>query len=123
MYVFKIEDPNEGLAEVLRALRKEGLEDTSRNGPVLRFPRPVCLHYPNPRQRILSSEVRDANPVFHLFETIWMFAGMNEIAPLLLYNPGMAQYSDDGTMLRGTAYGHRWRNHRWGDQLEKLSPC
>ncbi len=120
MYVFNVTDPNEGLAEVLRALQSEGLHSASRNGPVVRFPRPVCLHYPDPLQRMLSSAVRDVNPVFHLFETMWMFAGMQELKPLLLYNAGMAQYSDDGENLRGTAYGHRWRGYaQWGDQLSK----
>lgn len=121
MYVFKIEDPNEGLAEVLGALRRNGLTDSSRNGPVIRFDRPVCLHYPDPRRRLLSSPVRDCNVVFHLFETMWMFAGLCELEPLLLYNPGMAQYSDDERNLRGTAYGYRWRAHKdWGDQICKV---
>lgn len=121
MYVFNIEDPNEGLAMVIRALQEEGIVDQSRNGPVVRFPRPVCLHYTDPRRRLLSSPVRDGNVVFHLFETMWMFAGMCELEPLLLYNPGMAQYSDDERNLRGTAYGHRWRAYKdWGDQILKV---
>lgn len=121
MYVFNIEDPNEGLAQVIRALKTEGITDESRNGPVVRFQRPVCLHYVDPRRRLLSSPVRDGNVVFHLFETMWMFAGMCELQPLLLYNPGMAQYSDDERNLRGTAYGHRWRAYRdWGDQILKV---
>lgn len=122
MHVFEISEPNEGLRTVLRALKSEGLRQDSRNGPVLRFPRPVCLHYTTPQRRLVTSPVRDANPFFHLFETMWMFAGMSEIRPLLTYNPGMAQYSDDGTNLRGTAYGHRWRNYgSWGDQLYKAA--
>lgn len=122
MYTFNITDPNEGLRTVLNALKKEGIESASRNGPVLRFPRPVTLCYLNPRQRLLTSPVRDANHVFHLFETMWMFGGMCELKPLLTYNAGMAQYSDDGDNLRGTAYGHRWRNYypQWGDQILKV---
>ncbi len=118
MRVFKIEQPDTGLREVLSALQEEGFTANSRNGPVLRFAEPVCLAYQNPRCRVLSSPVRDANPFFHLVETMWMFAGMQELDPLLLYNAGMAQYSDDGKNLRGTAYGHRWRSYIWRDQLK-----
>jgi hypothetical protein len=117
MRVFKIDSPDEGLGTVLDALATEGIRTASRNGPVLRFAEPVCLAYQNPQRRVLTSPVRDANPFFHLVETMWMFAGLQELEPLLRYNAGMAQYSDDGTNLRGTAYGHRWRSYTWGDQL------
>lgn len=118
MYTFPIYDPNAGLGSVLRALKNEGITENSRNGPVLRFPKPVCLEYLTPTRRVLNSPIRDANPFFHLFETMWMFAGMDEIQPLLLFNGGMAQYSDDGKKLRGTAYGYRWRT-KWNDQLAR----
>lgn len=119
MFVYEINEPNGGLRDVIEGLRQHGIQQSSRNGPVVRFPRPVCLQYNNPQARLLTSPIRDANHIFHLFETMWMFAGMNELRPLLTYNSGMAQYSDDGLMLRGTAYGHRWRNH-WGDQILKV---
>ena len=122
MFVFEITDPNDGLREVLGSLVENGITQSSRNGPVLRFPRPVCLQYNHPQRRLLTSPIRDANPFFHLFETMWMFAGRAEIQPLLVYNPGMAQYSDDGSKLRGTAYGERWRNYPgWGDQILKAT--
>lgn len=116
MFHFEITDINSGLKHILRQLGEQGITENSRNGPVLRFPRPVCIEYPNPTARVMSWPTRDANPFFHLFETMWMFAGMDEIQPLLLYNQQMAQYSDDGKILRGTAYGKRWRS-TWGDQL------
>lgn len=118
MFHFEIKDPNEGLGTVLESLLKNGIHQDSRNGPVLRFPKPVCLEYVTPQNRVMTSPIRDANPFFHLFETMWMFAGMNELAPLLLFNEQIAQYSDDGKILRGTAYGHRWRE-LWGDQLAR----
>lgn len=121
MFVYEVNEPNSGLRNVIEGLKQHGIKQDSRNGPVVRFPRPTCIQYNKPQARLLTSPIRDANPVFHLFETLWMFAGMNELGPLLMYNSGMAQYSDDGTMLRGTAYGHRWRNHGdWGDQLVKV---
>lgn len=109
-------DPDSGLGTTVELLKEKGHSYDSRNGPVLRFPFPVCLAWRNPRRRLSTSSVRDANPFFHLFETMWMFAGLDTLEPLLLFNKGMAQYSDDGKKLRGTAYGHRWRK-KWGDQL------
>lgn len=116
MYVFKIDDPNVGFGEVLNSLADEGITSESRNGPVIRFPRPVTLHYTNPRRRILDHPIRDANHFFHLFETIWMFAGLRTVAPLDLFNSGMKQYSDDGVNFEA-AYGFRWRKAPF-DQLD-----
>lgn len=116
MYTFVVKDPDQGLRDVIQALREEALFSDSRNGRVARFPRPVCLEYLNPTKRLLTSPVRNSNPFFHLFETMWMFGGLSELKPLLFFNSQMAQYSDDGKSLRGTAYGHRWRV-QWGDQL------
>lgn len=116
MFVFSIDCPNEGLGRVLRSLDQYGIKTDSRNGPVLRFPEPVCLEYPNPRRRILDSPIRDANHVFHFFETMWMFAGLDTVAPLDLFNSGMKQYSDDGIRF-AAAYGHRWRYHFGFDQI------
>lgn len=120
MQSFVITEPNRDFYHVLRTLQQTGIQSPSRNGPVVRFPGPVCLEYVNPRRRLLTDPTRDANPFFHLFETMWMFGGLSELEPLLVYNKEMAQYSDDGKNLRGTAYGHRWRNYQaWGDQLHK----
>lgn len=116
MYTFRIEDPNVGLGTVLDALHTEGMITDSRNGPVSRFPKPVCLEYPNPRRRILDHPIRAANHFFHLFETLWMFAGLDTVAPLDLYNTGMKQYSDDGVTF-AAPYGYRWRKHFGFDQL------
>lgn len=116
MYSFEVDCPNEGLGRVMQALKEDGITSDSRNGPVIRFPKPVCLEYPNPRRRILDHPVRDANHFFHLIETIWMFAGLNTVAPLDLFNEQFKQYSDDGITF-AAPYGHRWRHHFGFDQL------
>jgi hypothetical protein len=116
MFVFEINDPAEGLGRVMRNLKKYGITSNSRNGPVIRFPQPVCLEYPDPRRRVLDHPLRDANHFFHLFETIWMLAGLNTVAPLDPYNSGMKQYSDDGIRF-AAAYGDRWRHHFGFDQI------
>lgn len=120
MYSLTIKDINIGFNEAVHLLKTEGVEEGSRNGPVLRLPAPILIEHKNPMNRYLLSERRDANPFFHMMEFMWMLRGDNRLNPLLMYNPGMAQYSDDGTNLRGTAYGHRWRNHFGFDQLEKI---
>lgn len=121
MYHFVIEDPNQGLREVGEALLRLGAKSASRNGDVIRFTRPTVLEYPTPQRRILDWDVRDANHFFHHFETMWMFAGMDELEPLLLFNSQMAQYSDDGKILRGTAYGKRWFSHFGVDQINMVA--
>jgi hypothetical protein len=119
MYSFEIDCPNEGFGRVMQALKSEGIKTDSRNGPVIRFPKPVCLEYVNPRRRLLDHPVRDANHFFHLFETMWMFAGLDTVAPLNLYNSGMKNYSDDGVTF-AAPYGFRWRRHFHFDQLARV---
>ena len=118
MFEFDIDCPNKGLGRVMKALKEHGIETSSRNGPVRRFPEPVCLQYHDPQRRLLDNPIRDANPFFHLFETMWMFAGHNKVAPLDVYNSGMKQYSDDGITF-AAPYGYRWRK-KWGDQIKRV---
>lgn len=118
MHHFQIYDPTEGLGEVLRELRESAVYTNSRNGRVARFPGPVALEYEFPQRRILEHPVREANHFFHLFESIWMLAGLNTVAPLDPFNSGMKQYSDDGVTF-AAAYGDRWRV-KWGDQISAI---
>lgn len=120
MFSYVINDPNEGLARVTEQLLTHGLKADSRNGPVIRFPAPVMLSYPNPQRRILDWVARDGNHFFHHFETMWMLAGREDVASLEFFNSKIGQYSDDGKILRGTAYGKRWRSHFGFDQLDAV---
>lgn len=61
---------------------------------------------------------RNANPVFHLMEALWMMAGRNDLAFVKQFNQQMAAYSDNGITLRG-AYGYRWRKHFGYDQVQQ----
>lgn len=81
----------------------------SRNGEVIRWRRPVIIEYTNPLERVLFNQARDANCFFHLYESMWMLAGRNDLAPLQYYVSDFGNYSDDGETLNG-AYGHRWRH-------------
>lgn len=103
----------------LRLLLEKGCERPSRNGRVLVMAEPVATVYRWPERRVVMSPVRDANPFFHLFEALWMLAGRNDVALPARYAQRMSEYSDDGVTLAG-AYGHRWRVHFGGDQLEPV---
>lgn len=81
----------------------------SRVGSVLQVLEPVILTYTHPRERVLFNQSRDCNHIFHAFESLWMLAGRNDVAPLAHYNSRMADFSDDGKTFHG-AYGYRWRN-------------
>lgn len=98
-------------------LRHEGVQQDSRNGPVLRAPYPVTTVYERPDERVMLHPGRDANPFFHLYESLWMLAGRNDLAPLTAMVKNMANFSDDGGNTQPGAYGHRWRRHFGRDQL------
>lgn len=87
----------------------ETVRTTSRVGDVLQVQEPCTITYKNPRQRVLFNPARDANPFFHLFESLWMLAGRNDVAPLAYYSSKIKDIaSDDGRTFNG-AYGYRWR--------------
>jgi thymidylate synthase len=85
------------------------VEMPSRYGEVMMVEEPVIVTYEKPCERVLLNRERDANPFFHLYESLWMLAGRNDLAPLAYYNSRMREFSDDGQTLNG-AYGYRWRH-------------
>jgi hypothetical protein len=107
---------NDALAEGLEHLYYSGYKEESRNGPVLVSAEPVCTTYQYPQKRVLMSPMRDANPFFHLMESLWMLAGRCDVAWISQYNQRIASYSDDGKSFHG-AYGYRWRKHFAYDQI------
>ena len=91
----------------------------TRNGPALRIPEPVLTTVKYPRQRVLFHKGRDANPIFHCLEAIWMLAGRRDVEFLQRFNSKIGQYSDDGKNFNA-AYGYRWRRHFGRDQLDEV---
>ena len=89
----------------------------SRNGHTLTVEEPLTLTYERPDQRVLFNVSRDANPFFHLYESLWMLAGRNDVAPLAYYLPKMVEFSDDGKVFNG-AYGYRWRTARFPEDYQ-----
>lgn len=116
MIVIKARNVQQIVPEALRQLEFHGVERDSRNGRVRMFKEPVTSVYERPTERVIFWAERDANPFFHLYESLWMICGRNDVEPLAYYVARMRSFSDDGVTLHG-AYGHRWRVHFGFDQL------
>ena len=119
MKVLEVRNVNEALPLGVRMLVDRGVEEDSRNGKVLVFPSPVTTVYNKPTERVMLYDERDANPFFHLYESLWMLAGQDEVHSVGFFAKNMFNYSDNGETLHG-AYGHRWRERFHVDQLDCL---
>lgn len=119
MIVIKARNVQEILPEALRRLEHDGIERDSRNGRVKMFSEPVTSVYERPTERVIYWAERDANPFFHLYESLWMLAGKETVEPLAFYVARMRTFSDDGVTFHG-AYGYRWRYHFEFDQVATI---
>ena len=109
---FKFRNVNDAFYTLVRRIDNSTVPTVvreSRAGRVRMIEEPVTVTYEQPQECVLFNPARDCNPFFHLFEALWMLAGRNDVAPLLEFNPRMAEFSDNGQTLRG-AYGFRWRH-------------
>lgn len=107
---------NDMYSRLLRLTRQYGERQDSRNGAVLALPGMLSVLVTNPHERVLFDADRNANPTFHLLESLWMLAGRDDVEFVAKYNSNMRNFSDDGVRFNA-AYGHRWRNHFGVDQL------
>ncbi len=124
MIVLKVRNVHEALPKALELLADVGVRRDSRNGPVIVAPEPVATVYEKPWERVIFHDWRDANPFFHLYESLWMLAGRRDVAPLMRYVKRFGEYSDNGIDMNA-AYGFRWRNSRtrWStDAQDDLPP-
>lgn len=119
MIVFNCLNVNDAIANVIPYLLTEGIEEKSRNGDVLVAPEPVVTVYHNPKEHVLFSPTRDANPFFHLMEALWMLNGNNNLDWPMRFNKRFGGYSDDDKVVWG-AYGWRWRKFFGQDQLAMI---
>lgn len=119
MFSFVAEDVSQALQYGIEHLLHDGIEESTRNGPVIAAPGPVCVEYVNPRRRVLFSPTRDANPVFHLMESLWMLSGSWDIEFPVFFSSNYGSFSDDGKTM-WDAYGHRWRHFFGWDQLDEI---
>ena len=119
MRVFTANNSNDMAVKVYTALQDEGVIANSRNGRVLKFEGVVGLCYKEPWHRANFTPGRDANPFFHVAESMWMLAGRDDVEFVSIFNSKMHQYSDDGEVFNA-AYGYRMRQHFGTDQLVKV---
>ncbi len=110
---------NEGLVKILNLLDKNTVERPSRNGNTRSFVEPVCIEYEYPNHNAMLIKSRDANPFFHIMESIWMLAGRNDVAFPATFAKNIAQYSDDGIVFNAP-YGYRLRRNFGIDQLNAV---
>lgn len=129
MIVIEARNAEAALVEACHKIRLHGVVRESRNGKVLAFPCPVTTWYENPRERVVFFPERDANPFFHLLESVWMLAGRDDVATIAPFSSNISEFSDDGVSLNG-AYGKRWRKrfgpsypvgYRNPDQIIRIS--
>jgi len=119
MKVLTARSAEEGLYLGLNLLRAEGVHVGSRNGSTIEYPGPVTTVFKRPERRVVFHPARRANPFFHLFESLWMLGGRNDVEYLTQFVKTMVNYSDDGKTFNG-AYGHRWRTYFGRDQLNDI---
>ena len=79
VHTFTVTNVSEALFVVKQALEADGVEVETRNGKAIEFREPCAIVYNNPRERVLFYPERDANPIFHFMESMWMLAGRNDL--------------------------------------------
>ncbi len=116
MQLINTRNAHQGIPTVLDLIDQIGVVRDSRDGPVIMFPTPSTIVYANPAERVVFWEERDANPFFHLAESIWMLAARRDVKFVEQFVKRMRTFSDDGKNFHA-AYGYRWRKHFKKDQL------
>lgn len=106
--------PDDALKQGITLLQERGQRVESRNGDTLEAPRPCCTEWIFPTDRVSFDPARDANPFFHLFESLWILAGRQDVRFLDIFNKRMKNYSDNGVTFHAP-YGYRIDG-----QLEKV---
>lgn len=114
-----VNNVNEALPIALQVLEQYGNPTSSRGIDTIRSNGPMMTVYRKPRERVLFDQVRDANPFFHLIESLWILAGSNTVGLPCMFLPSLAQFSDDGKTFHG-AYGYRLARAFGIDQLDEV---
>lgn len=118
--IFEAPSSTEMASLVYPVLEEKGVLSESRNGRVKYLPGVTVMTYQQPYIRGNLTPHRDANPFFHVAESMWMLAGRDDLKFLSMFNANMGAYSDDGVRFNA-AYGHRLRHHFGHDQLKEIT--
>lgn len=116
MYDVQATSAADAFHEIMWKMRVVGKTEESRNGPVVVVPGPFHFNLINPTRRVLMCPIRNANPFFHLMETVWILAGDDNIRWLSQFNKRIVEYAN-GDVMKG-AYGRRLF-YRWGSQIDR----
>lgn len=116
--ILRVNNVNQALPRGLTLLRERGVLSESRGLTTLRVPGPVSTVYSDPRRRVLFDHIRDANPFFHLMESLWILSGSNRVELPKYFLDSIDQFSDNGVSFHG-AYGYRLRKSFGFDQIER----
>jgi len=102
-------------------MHRHGVPVNTRNGPALRLPGVTTITLRHPWERVNFGAERDANPFFHLIESVAMLAGDtgNDVELLSYFAKNMLLFSDDGQRYNAF-YGTRARAYRVSDQIDQL---
>lgn len=119
MEILKVRNPHRGIPELLDRIDHIGVVRESRDGPVIMFPEPTTIVYEKPMERVVFWAERDANPFFHLAESMWMLMGRRDVKFVEQFVKRMRTYSDDGKNFHA-AYGYRWRKNFGKDQIFEI---
>lgn len=103
------------LKQALAALLSDGTPVSPRGRPTREIQH-VGFSLADPLRRFPRIPHRNANIFALVAETLWVFAGRNDLAFIQEYLPRMTSFSDDGVTLSG-AYGPRLRDYSGVDQL------
>jgi hypothetical protein len=106
--------------QAVNLLRQQGRAQTSRAGNVLVLDEPVLTEYLRPTERVLFCPIRNANPFFHLMESLWMLAGRRDARWLDQFVVNFSSRFAEIDGKQHGAYGYRWRNHFHQDQLDTI---
>lgn len=127
MRVINVANVNQALQWAVGMMINESenwIEIAPRGAMTKEWPTPVATVYARPWQRVLFSPLRDANPFFHLMESLWMLAGQADAEWISQFSGQIAQYAEDDGYFHG-AYGRRWRDHfpdlRIKEPMDQLS--
>lgn len=118
MEVIEARGVNDAYFKGMALLTRIGLPESSRAGDVLVSPVPVTTVYSHPMERVLFDVERDANPLFHLFESLHMLAGRNDAKWLDLFVSDFSSRFAEEDGIQHGAYGYRWRHALGFDQLD-----
>jgi hypothetical protein len=119
MFVINAINIRDALPAAVRLILQHGAEEDTRIGKALVYPEPVSILYKYPKQHVLLNPIRDANPFFHLMESMWILAGRDDGAFLDHYISYFSKmFAVNGVVM--DAYGQRWRHGLGYDQLDEV---